>query len=186
MYRKSLKIKLPGVTKIVEKGGTKLMPYMGNSVRGTKLMPYMGNSVQSVCKRTFSVCFFVIKRTNYKLPFARWANGKWIKENRLGFRYPSEKAAYKYKHEFIHTFTRETELTENGNFRLFAAIGKLKRQTSVCLLQTETGNGKRKFVFLGLLTINGNRRLCFSQRAHLCLMSGFPILTQNGISSLNE
>jgi hypothetical protein len=30
---------------------------------------------------------------------------------------------------------------ENGNFRLFAANGKRKWQTSVCLLQTETGNG---------------------------------------------
>jgi hypothetical protein len=38
-----------------------------------------------VCKRITSVCFF-IKRTINKLPFARWANGKRIKENRLGFR----------------------------------------------------------------------------------------------------
>jgi hypothetical protein len=36
---------------------------------------------------------------------------------------------------------RKTELTENGNFRLFSANGKRKRQTSVCLLQTETENG---------------------------------------------
>jgi hypothetical protein len=33
---------------------------------------------------------------------------------------------------------RKTELTENGNFRLFAANGKRKRQTSICLLQMET------------------------------------------------
>jgi hypothetical protein len=36
---------------------------------------------------------------------------------------------------------RKTELTTNGNFILFAAIGKRKRQTSVCLLQMETENG---------------------------------------------
>jgi hypothetical protein len=30
---------------------------------------------------------------------------------------------------------------ENGNFRLFAANGERKWQTSVCLLQMETGNG---------------------------------------------
>jgi hypothetical protein len=32
---------------------------------------------------------------------------------------------------------RKTELAENGNFCLFAANGKWKQQTSVCLLQTE-------------------------------------------------
>jgi hypothetical protein len=30
---------------------------------------------------------------------------------------------------------------ENSDCRLFAANGKQKRQTSVCLLQTETENG---------------------------------------------
>jgi hypothetical protein len=35
----------------------------------------------------------------------------------------------------------QTELTENGNFHFFAANGKWKQQASVCLLQTETGNG---------------------------------------------
>ncbi len=52
--------------------------------------------------------FFVNKRTNDKLPFTRWANGERIKENRLGFRFPFEKAAYKYKFKFkyyIHTHT---------------------------------------------------------------------------------
>jgi hypothetical protein len=37
------------------------------------------------------------------------------------------------------------ELSENGSFRLFAA------------------DGKRKFVFLGQQTINGNQRLLFQQ-----------------------
>ncbi len=35
-----------------------------------------------------SVCFFVNKRENDKLLFARWANGKWIRQNHLGFRFP--------------------------------------------------------------------------------------------------
>jgi hypothetical protein len=33
---------------------------------------------------------------------------------------------------------KKTKLTENGNFRLFTTNGKRKRQTSGCLLQTET------------------------------------------------
>jgi hypothetical protein len=37
---------------------------------------------------------------------------------------------------------------ENGNFRLFSANGKRKWQTSVCLLQTETENG-RLFSLIG-------------------------------------
>jgi hypothetical protein len=42
-----------------------------------------------------------------------------------------------------HTYTQNgtNGKTENGNFRLFAANRKRKRQTSVCLLQTKTENG---------------------------------------------
>jgi hypothetical protein len=43
------------------------------------------------------------------------------------------------------------EPTKKGNFHLFDA------------------DGKRKFVFSGWQTINGNQRLLFQQRAHLCL-----------------
>jgi hypothetical protein len=39
----------------------------------------------------------------------------------------------------------ETDLTENDNFRLFAANGKRKPHTSVYLLQTETENGSLFF-----------------------------------------
>ncbi len=42
----------------------------------------------AVCKQITSFCFLVSKRTNNKLLFARWANSKRIKENRLGFRFP--------------------------------------------------------------------------------------------------
>jgi hypothetical protein len=35
---------------------------------------------------------------------------------------------------------QKMELTENGNFRLFAENRKQKRQTSVCLLKMETEN----------------------------------------------
>jgi hypothetical protein len=53
-------------------------------------------------------------------------------------------------------YVRKTELTENSNFHLFAAItenrnGKLAANR----------NGTRKFVFLGWQTVNGNRRLLF-------------------------
>jgi hypothetical protein len=40
----------------------------------------------------------------------------------------------------------KTELKENGNFHLFVANGKQKRQTSICLLQTETENGSLFFL----------------------------------------
>jgi hypothetical protein len=49
----------------------------------------------------------------------------------------------------------KTELTENGNFRLFWYKQKTETATSVCLL--ENGNGKQKFVFLGRQTRNGSR-----------------------------
>ncbi len=46
---------------------------------------------------------------------------------------------------YVYMYIRKTKITENGNFRLFAANGK----------------GKRTFVFLCLQTINGNRHsLC--------------------------
>jgi hypothetical protein len=55
-------------------------------------------------KRITSVCFFVNKRTNDKLPFARWSNCKRIKENRQSFRFPIEMAACNIN-IFIHTHT---------------------------------------------------------------------------------
>jgi hypothetical protein len=54
---------------------------------------------------------------------------------------------------------------EKGNFRLYAANGKRKRQTSVCLLQTETEN-------ISFFSMVGKQQTviddcCFSKRAHL-------------------
>jgi hypothetical protein len=37
-------------------------------------------------------------------------------------------------------YIQSTELKENGDFRLFAANGKRKQQTSVCFLQMENKN----------------------------------------------
>jgi hypothetical protein len=62
----------------------------------------------------------------------------------------------------------------NGKEKLLFVCCKWKTetQTSVCLLQKENGNSKlpflsckrkQKFVFLGLQSINGNRRLLFQQ-----------------------
>jgi hypothetical protein len=50
---------------------------------------------------------------------------------------------------FIYKYEQKIELTENGYFRLFAANGKRKRQTSVCLLQTEIENGS-SFILVGI------------------------------------
>jgi hypothetical protein len=126
---------------------------------------------RSVCKWTTSVCFFVNKRTNDKLPFARWANGKRIKENCLGFRFridvyifrfPFETAAYMYIHleNGIHIYgkwnillyIRKTVLTENGSFCSFAA--KEKRKWPNFRLFAAHGNRKWNFIFLVLQTKN--------------------------------
>jgi hypothetical protein len=58
----------------------------------------------------------------------------------------------KRQHIHIYIYLRNTELTDNGNFCLFAASGKRKRKTSVCFLHIEykyvlpfqTEKGKRK------------------------------------------
>jgi hypothetical protein len=47
-------------------------------------------------KTNTSVCFIINRRTNDKLPFAPWANGKRINKNRLGFRFRFETATYIY------------------------------------------------------------------------------------------
>jgi hypothetical protein len=44
---------------------------------------------------------------------------------------------------------------------------KWKMKTENFRLFSANGNVKRKFVFLGRQTINGNRRLLFSKNAHL-------------------
>jgi hypothetical protein len=64
---------------------------------------------------------------------------------------------YRYiyiRHLYIY---RKMELTENGNFSLFAA----KQETETANFHLSSENGKRKFVFLGRQTINGNRSLLF-------------------------
>ncbi len=91
-------------------------------------------------KQITSVCFFENKWTNNKLPLARWVNGKRIKENRLGFRFLFETAAF----------------TTVFMYCMFIHMLQFH-----CIQYMETG--KRKFVFLGLQTINGNRRLLCQQ-----------------------
>jgi hypothetical protein len=58
--------------------------------------------------------------------------------------------------QYIYIYVRKTELMENGNFRLFAANGKRKRQTSVYFLHV---------VYLGRQTMTVNDVCCFSIRA---------------------
>ncbi len=53
-----------------------------------------------------------------------------------------------FQYVYIYIYVRNTELMENGSFRLFAA----------------NGNGKRKFDFHGRKTINGNRWVVFQQQ----------------------
>ncbi len=60
--------------------------------------------------------------------------------------------------QYMYIYT-ENETNGNCSFRLFAANGKQKGQTSVCFLKT--GNGKRKFVFLDRQTRKVKRCLPF-------------------------
>jgi hypothetical protein len=66
----------------------------------------------------------------------------------------------KRQHIYININIWKTELTENSNFRLFAANRRRKRQTSVCFLQTKR---KTEVWFLGRQTINSNQHLLFQQ-----------------------
>jgi hypothetical protein len=66
---------------------------------------------------------------------------------------------------------RIIKLMESGNFRLLAANGKRKWQTSVCLLQMETENRS-----LFSLAVDGNRRfLC--QQKYPSTVGSYYILT---------
>jgi hypothetical protein len=116
-------------------------------------------------------------KRNDKLLFVQLANGKLKKENRLCFRFLFETDRYRYRyidkykdiciHIFvyiyiyiccrfnIYIYTRKTQITEKANFRLFSAKGK--RKTEVC--------------FPWSAKINGNRRLLFSNHAHLCVFA---------------
>ncbi len=77
--------------------------------------------VYLVCLETdTSISFFVNKRTNDKLPFARWVNDKRIKENRWGFRFPFETAAYLQIYIYIYT--------EGGSEKREAEVVFLGRQ----------------------------------------------------------
>ncbi len=111
-----------------------------------------------------SVCFFVNKWTNGKLLFARWANSKQIKENRL----PSI-------FRFLFDVSMSPCLHVSCLHLHVSGISKRKMATSVCLLQMENGTNtllfvcwKRKFVFFGRQTIDGNGLddSCFSKRAN--------------------
>jgi hypothetical protein len=98
--------------------------------------------------------FLVNKHTNDKLTFARWANGK-----RFLFDVSMSMSPFLHDVSMLHvsmcpclhvpmsiisTFLefhkQKTQLTENGNFRLFSTNGKWERQTSAYSLQTETEN----------------------------------------------
>jgi hypothetical protein len=84
----------------------------------------MGKSIYKRIPLT-SICFFVNKQTNDKLPFLyNEQTLKHIKEKRLGSGFSLETAVYIYIYIYVHV-----------NVYVFI-YGK--RQTSVCLQQTET------------------------------------------------
>ncbi len=62
----------------------------------------------------------------------------------------------------LHLHVSRVPQTENGNFRLFATNGKRKRQTSSCLLKTETEN--RSLISLVSKRYAVIYHCCFSKR----------------------
>jgi hypothetical protein len=122
-----------------------------------------------------SVCFFFNNWTNanFKLHDEQTVNRLWKIVSASVFH-------LKQQHIYIccpfNIYSiGKFELTENGNFRLFAANGKQKRQTSVCLLRTDMENGCL-FSFAGKLLIC-NRRLLFQQT---CSSMEIPFLPPRG------
>jgi hypothetical protein len=79
----------------------------GSVPRHPDLSNYLGNTSMSKFewKQLTSVFFFVNKRKNDKLPFARWVIGKVIKENRLGCRFPFEMTQIRV---FIYSIIKDT------------------------------------------------------------------------------
>ncbi len=66
---------------------------------------------------------------------------------------------------------------KNGNFRWFA--GNIKTEIANFRLFAANGNGKFKFFFLGLKTINGKRRLLFQQTCPSMINVMHPTLSPN-------
>jgi hypothetical protein len=77
---------------------------------------------------------FTLIKTNDKLPFARCANCKCIKEDHLGFHFQFDSSVY-MQFCFQDIYICKMKLAENGNFHLFAANRKWNWQTSISLLQ---------------------------------------------------
>jgi hypothetical protein len=83
---------------------------------------------------------------------------------------------------YLHIYIHKMELAGNDNFHLFAANGKRKQQTSVCLLLTKTEN-------LSLFSLIGKRLTvindcCFSKRAHISRKYiQFTLLTMRHLGS---
>ncbi len=144
----------------------------------------MGRPVYSVCKRLISVCFFVNKRPNDELPFARRANGEQIRENRLGLgfhRFLFDVSMSPFLHVSISlclclhvsmtpspclhvsmspcfhvSGIPQTENTTNGKPQCPFVYGKLKQQLTFVYCKRKRN---WKFVFLGRKTINFNQLL---------------------------
>jgi hypothetical protein len=73
------------------------------------------------------------------------------------------------------------ELTENSMFHFFCCNGKRRRQTSVCLLQTET-----EVCFLGQQTIRDNRQFLFQQMCPSMHTQNRPLLSSRENCILTE
>ncbi len=125
-------------------------------------------------------------KTNGKILFAPWANGKWNNENRLAFHFLLD-SIYMYRKWKPKVIFLYPVIYTNRNWRfalvpfpkniyiylyLFMYTEKYKYGKHELYIYTQNGkvclfaaNGKRKFVFLSRQTINGTvyRRLLFQK-----------------------
>ncbi len=88
---------------------------------------------------------------------------KRTKDNRLGFCFPFETAAYMYTVNLNGSIYIYTENKTKGKWQFLFVCCKWETETVNSYLFAANRNGKQKFVFLGWQTVNGNWRLLFQQ-----------------------
>ncbi len=125
-----------------------------------------GQVCLACCKQITSICFFLNKETNKKILFAQWANGKRIKENRLGFQFLFDISVSMCSCVHVSIFpcfhvsislSPCLHISANEKWQLPLLSANGKREMANFSLVAANGNGKLTFVFLGRQTINGNQ-----------------------------
>ncbi len=123
---------------------------------------------KSICEQITSVCFVVNKRINKKITVAQGKNGKRIKENPLGFRFPHDvfmslglhvsisscfhvmSPCFHVSNLHVHVsrfWILQKENGTNRKWRLLFVVCKQKTDAAKFDLFAAKGNGKQTFLF---------------------------------------